>query len=135
MHISYLNVNMPINIFDATSLTQVIDIVRNEVFGFIQYEKNEKITEEEYQSIVYEIVAEEVDGPSRLCNSVYVKKWIEEYGTFKALKEALDEGFVISDHDIEDDFYTYFLFIHLYRQDYSYDSYKTYCEKNPLSPL
>jgi len=122
---------MPINIFDATSLTQVIDIVRNEVFGFIQYEKNEKITEEEYQSIVYEIVAEEVDGPSRLCNSVYVKKWIEEYGTFKALKEALDDGYPI-DQDTEEKFYTHLLSLHLYRQDYSYDSYKTYCEKNPL---
>ena len=122
---------MPINIFNATSLTQVIDIVRDEVFAFIQHEKNEKITEKKYESIVDEIVTENVEGVSQIFNPVYVKKWIEEYGTFKALKEALDDGYPI-DQDTEEKFYTHLLSLHLYRQDYSYDSYKTYCEKNPL---
>jgi len=131
LHRPYSNITMPINIYNATSLAQVIDIVRNEVFAFIQHEKNEKITEEEYESIVDEIVTEEVEGTSQLCNPVYVKIWIEEYGTFKAFKEALDDGYII-DQDTEERFYTYLLVLHLYRQDYSYDSYKTYCEKNPL---
>jgi hypothetical protein len=121
-----------------TSVFQMITLVREEVFATIQHEQEGEMDDADFQSLAYDYLREEADSFASNCGVMCAKKFVEEYGTFQAIKKAEEHGYSLKGIDKEDMFYKYLLTIILFLSDESYDSatsfadYQTYCEANPL---
>jgi hypothetical protein len=122
-----------------TSVFQMITLVKEEAFATIQHEQGQgHLGDADFQSLAYDLLREEADNFASNCGSICAKKFVEEYGTFQALKKAEEHGYSLKGIEHEGVFYKYLLTIILFLSDEAYDSttsstdYDAYCEANPL---
>jgi hypothetical protein len=121
-----------------TSVFQMITLMKEEVFATIQHEQEGEMGDADFQDRACDLLREEADSYASNCGCMCVKKFVEEYGVFQALKLYNDQGYGSLNYDDEDRFYRLLLCVILSSSDESYDSvtsftdYHTYCEANPL---
>jgi len=129
----------------VTTVYQFMTLLQEEILSCIQHaqegemdeEKYTEMDEEKYTEMLEQYEHEEVDSFASNCGSLCAKKFVEQYGTFKAITLYKDNYGSLDIPDNEDRFYRLLLCVILscsdeIRECLTYESYQTYCEANPL---
>jgi hypothetical protein len=114
------------------TIQEFITSYENEVFAYLQHE--EITTEEEFFDKGQDLTNTEADEWATRCGVMCAKKFVEQYGVFKAMKLYDDQGFGAIPLKDEDTFHRLMLYSILAwdTEATSYQAYQTYCEANPL---
>jgi hypothetical protein len=117
------------------TIQEFLHSYEDEVFAELQSEfGNKDAPEEAFFDRLSDVVNQEADDWATRCGGLCAKKFIEQYGTFKAMKLYDNAGYGPLQLKDEDVFHRSLLWAILYHSDrvHDYEEYQAYCVANPL---